>query len=62
MSTTLELIDAISTGDAVATENAFNAAMAEKIAGRLDDMRLNVAKSMFNPVEAAAEPATTSEE
>lgn len=60
MSVTLELIDAISTGDAVATENAFNAAMAEKIAGRLDDMRLNVAQSMFNPTEAA-EPTTTEE-
>lgn len=60
MSVTLELIDAISTGDAVATENAFNAAMAEKIAGRLDDMRLNVAQSMFNPTEAA-EPTTAEE-
>lgn len=62
MSVTLELIDAISTGDAVATENAFNAAMAEKIAGRLDGMRLDVAKSMFNPTEAAVEAVTTTEE
>lgn len=61
MSTTLELIDAISMGDAVATENAFNAAMAEKIAGRLDDMRLDVAKSMFNPVESSQESSTTEE-
>ena len=60
MSVTLELIDAISTGDAVATENAFSAAMAEKIAGRLDDMRLNVSQKMFNPTEAS-EPTTTEE-
>ncbi len=51
MSTTLELINAISTGDATATEDAFNAAMAEKISARLDDMRINVAKAMFNPRE-----------
>lgn len=51
MNTTLELINAISTGDASATENAFNAAMAEKISAKLDDMRINVAKSMFNPQE-----------
>lgn len=48
MSTTLELINAISQGDAVATENAFNAAMAEKISVKLDDMRVSVAQTMFN--------------
>jgi hypothetical protein len=53
--TTLELIDAISNGDAVSIENAFNAAMSEKISGRLDDMRVNVAKSMFSPAEAEQE-------
>ena len=55
MNTTLELINAISTGDATATENAFNAAMAEKISAKLDDMRINVAQSMFNQQEE--EPA-----
>ena len=49
MNTTLELINAISTGDASATENAFNAAMAEKISDKLDDRRSNDANSMFNP-------------
>lgn len=48
MTTTLELIDAISKGDAVATENAFNAAMAEKISSKLDDLRVSVAQAMFN--------------
>lgn len=49
MTTTLELINAIANGDAVATENAFNASMAEKISAKLDDMRIGIAKTMFNP-------------
>lgn len=53
MTTTLELISAISSGDAVATENAFNAAMAEKISAKLDDMRTDVAKTMFKAPEEA---------
>ncbi len=48
MTTTLELIDAISKGDATATQDAFNAAMAEKISTKLDDMRIDIAKGMFN--------------
>lgn len=55
MSTTLELINAISQGNAVETEAAFNAAMSEKIAAKLDDMRVDVAKSMFAPPEAESE-------
>lgn len=56
MTTTLELIDAISKGDAVATETAFNAAMAEKISAKLDDMRVSVAQGMFKqPEETVAE-------
>ena len=51
MTTTLELINAISNGDATATENAFNAAMAEKISAKLDDMRVNIAHRMFNAQE-----------
>jgi len=56
MSTTLELINAISQGDSVATEDAFQAAMAEKISARLDDMRINVAKGMFNTPAVEEEP------
>lgn len=41
------LINAISTGNAVDTENAFNAAMAEKISAKLDDMKVQVAQGMF---------------
>ena len=63
MTTTLELINAISQGDAVEIENSFNAAMAEKIAGKLDDMRVSVAKSFFNPQpEVSVEPAAQQEE
>ena len=64
MTTTLELINAISNGNAVEIENAFNSAMAEKVAARLDDMRVNVAHAMFNvqAPEASAELETTNEE
>jgi hypothetical protein len=51
MTATLELINAISTGDASATQDAFNAAMAEKISAKLDDMRISVAQKMFNVQE-----------
>jgi hypothetical protein len=62
MTTTLELINAIASGNAVDTENAFNAAIAEKLAGKLDDMRVSVAKSFFNPEPSAEEPAVHQEE
>ena len=55
MTTTLELINAISSGNAVDIENAFNAAMAEKVSAKLDDMRVSVAQTFFNP-EQQAEP------
>jgi hypothetical protein len=48
MTTTLELINAISQGNAVEIETAFNSAMAEKVAAKLDDLRVNVAHAMFN--------------
>ena len=62
MTTTLELINAISTGDAVATENAFNAAMAEKISAQLDTMRVNVAKSMFAQEQQEAPAAENNDQ
>lgn len=46
--TVQRLVDAIRTGDAIATENAFADAMAAKLSSRIDDMRINVAQSMFN--------------
>ena len=62
MTTTLELINAIASGNAVDTENAFNAAMAEKISSKLDDLRVNVAHNMFNAVAPQEEPTGTEQE
>lgn len=53
----LNLITAISAGDAVETETAFNAAMAEKISAQLDAMRVDVAKSLFTKHEEVASEA-----
>ena len=61
--TVRELVDAMVKGDALGTEKAFGAAMAEKLSGKLDDMRTDVAKNMFasqeeldlNPVEDTVE-------
>jgi hypothetical protein len=52
MSNVKDLINAISTGDTIGTESSFNAAIAEKIAGRLETMRASVAQNMFNTPEA----------
>jgi len=54
--TTINLINAIQAGDATAVEAGFQAAMAEKIAPRLDAMRQDVAANMFKTPEVAAEP------
>ena len=58
--TTLNLINAIQAGDATAVEAGFQAAMAEKIAPRLDAMRQDVAAGMFKVAEATpTEPVAT---
>ena len=41
------LINAIAEGDSIAIESAFNQEMATRISDRLDDMRIEVAQSMF---------------
>lgn len=46
--TVKNLISAIALGSAVETESAFNAAMAEKISAKMDDMRVEIAQNMFN--------------
>jgi hypothetical protein len=58
MEATKNLVDALATGDADGIEVAFNSAMAEKISARLDDMRIDMAKSMFK----TPEPTATTEE
>lgn len=57
--TTMNLINAIRAGSATETESLFGAAMAEKLSGKLDDMRATVAQSMF---KAQEEPIETEEE
>jgi hypothetical protein len=53
--TTYNLIQAMANGDALETEQAFGAAMAEKLAVKLDDMRTGIAQNMFNAQEPVAE-------
>ena len=63
-----DLVAAIAMGNAVETEQAFNATMAEKISAKLDDMRISVAQSMFksqqedSSVEQETEVQTETEE
>lgn len=54
MTTTKSLIDAIANKDATAIEGAFNAAMAEKISGKLETMRQEVAQNMFKTAQETA--------
>ena len=49
-----DLVNAMLTKDASKTESAFQAAMAEKISAKLDDMRQTVAQNMFKT--AVSEP------
>ena len=55
-----DLIDAIATGDSIAIETAFNTEMATRISDRLEDMRVDVARTMF--ATEAVQPEETSEE
>lgn len=43
-----DLVNAIASGDSVAIETAFNTEMASRISAKIDDMRTEVAKNMFN--------------
>ena len=55
--TTRDLVDAIVDGDSMAIQQTFERAMAERIAGRIDDMRQNVARGMFASEVAASDEA-----
>lgn len=59
---TRDLIDAISAGDAVGIEGAFNNAMSEKISAKLDVMRQDIAQNMFKSAVAEQSVETTTEE
>jgi hypothetical protein len=49
---TRDLIDAIASGDSVATQQVFENEMATRIAARMDAMRQDVAKNMFKVQES----------
>ena len=57
---TRDLIDAIEVGDSVAVQSAFENAISQRIADRLDTMRQDVAQSMFK-TEVAAESVVEEE-
>ncbi|CAB5221503.1 hypothetical protein UFOVP240_179 [uncultured Caudovirales phage] len=56
------LVNAIAVGDALETENAFNAAMAQKVSSKLEDMRTNIAQNMFKSPEVELETEEESAE
>jgi len=47
----IKLVDAIKAGDAMATEQSFADAMAEKLSARIDALRQSTAASMFSKIE-----------
>lgn len=51
----IKLVDAIQAGDAVATEEAFAAAMADKLGTKIEDLRMNIAQNMFTQQEEVVE-------
>ena len=55
------LINAISVGSAIDTEESFNSVMAEKISDKLEAMRQDVAANMFATEEAVEETTETDE-
>lgn len=52
-----DLIDAIASGDSIATQQAFEQEMMSRVAARIDDKRVEVAQNMFSSEEAIAEEA-----
>jgi hypothetical protein len=56
------LVAAIKTGDALATEQAFANAMAEKLAGKIEDLRVNIAQNMFDQVQETVQEEFTQED
>ena len=58
----IKLVDAIKSGDAIATEQAFADAMADKLGAAIDAKRQELAASMFASQEVVAEEITITEE
>ena len=64
---TIDLINAIETGDAVGIETSFNDIMSAKVSDKLDSMRTDMAQTMFASQEEqtddnASEEITTDEQ
>ena len=60
--TTTDLINAMVSGNAIDTETAFNAAMADKLSGKLDALRQTVAQNMFKTPDEQLEVEAEAEE
>jgi hypothetical protein len=52
----IKLVDAIKQGDAMATEQSFADAMAEKLGAKIEDLRRATAASMFATITAEQNP------
>lgn len=57
----INLVNAIKSGDATATEQSFADAMAEKIGAKIEDMRASIASNMFSAQEPVVEEETVDE-
>jgi hypothetical protein len=57
MNTTLDLINAIDSGDTVDIEKSFEAIMSDKVSTKIDSLRQEIAQNMFKSkdVEEASE-------
>lgn len=54
---TKNLIDAMADGKSIEMEQAFNALVSEKIAEKLEAMKINIAQGMFKSQEEATSEA-----
>lgn len=57
---TRELVDALISGDSIAIEDTFAAVMSQKVSKALDDYKVQVATTMFNPEEKVEDDNTES--
>jgi len=50
--TTIDLIDAMAAGKTVDMESAFNAQVAERVAAKIEQMKLDMSQTLFQNKEA----------
>jgi hypothetical protein len=58
---TIDLINAIQTGDSEAIEKNFQELMADRVSAKLDDKRAELAQSMFTTPEVVEDETVTEE-